>query len=141
MEEKKPVSVIILISAVVFQAISGLAGGIGLISDPSGQTLGIPSSWLHGSPFDDYLVPGFILFSVLGIFPLILTIGLVKRSYWSRGLTQVLGLALIIWIIVEILVVGYHSQPPLQLIYGLLGILILALTFLPKVKKHYLTNN
>ena len=125
----------------VFQAISGLAGGIGLISDPSGETFGIPSSWLQGSPFNDYLIPGIILFTILGIFPLILTISLVRRRHWAKNLTQILGIVLIIWIIVEILVIGYHQQPPLQLIYGLLGLFILVLTFLPKVKKHYLTNN
>ena len=135
---KKYLEIKILITFIIIQAISGLAGGIGLISDPTGASLRIPQEWLTNSPFKDYLIPGIILFTVLGIFPAIVSIGLWKEKYWGRLGSLLLGFALLIWIIVEIIIIGYQSNPPLQLIYGILGIVILLLTNLPRVKKFYL---
>jgi len=48
----------------------------------------------------------------------------------------VVGVALLIWIGVEIAMIGYQSQPPLQLIYGLVGFFILIFTLLPSVKSY-----
>ena len=135
---KKYLEIKILITFIIIQAISGLAGGIGLISDPSGASLRIPQEWLTNSPFKDYLIPGIILFTVLGIFPAIVSIGLWKAKYWGWLGSLLLGFALLIWIIVEIIIIGYQSNPPLQLIYGILCIVILLLTNLPRVKKFYL---
>ena len=45
----------------------------------------------------------------------------------------VLGIALLIWITVEIFIIGYQESP-LQLIYGFVGLLILILTLLPSVR-------
>lgn len=135
---KKYLEIKILITFIIIQAISGLAGGIGLISDPTGASLRIPQEWLTNSPFKDYLIPGIILFTVLGIFPAIVSIGLWKEKYWGWLGSLLLGFALLIWIIVEIIIIGYQSNPPLQLIYGILGIVILLLTNLPRVKKFYL---
>jgi peptidoglycan/LPS O-acetylase OafA/YrhL len=135
---KKYLEIKILITFILIQAISGLAGGIGLISDPTGASLRIPQEWLTNSPFKDYLIPGIILFTVLGIFPAIVSIGLWKEKYWGWLGSLLLGFALLIWIIVEIIIIGYQSNPPLQLIYGILGIVILLLTNLPRVKKFYL---
>ena len=127
----------ILIACVLFQAISGLAGGLGLVLDPTGASLSIPQEWLSNSPFNDYLIPGIILFTVLGIFPAFVSIGLWKAKFLGWLGSFSLGIALLIWIIVEIIIIGYQSNPPLQLIYGIHGVIILLLTNLPTVKKFY----
>jgi len=134
---KKHLEIKILIACIIFQAISGLAGGIGLITDPTGASLRIPQEWLSQSPFKNYLIPGTILFIVVGIFPAIVSVGLWKGQYWGWLGSLILGLALLIWIIVEIIIIGYQSNPPLQLIYGILGIVILWVTNLSGVKKFY----
>lgn len=130
----------VLIAAVIFQGISGMAGGIGLISDPTGKSLNIPIEWLQGSPFNNYLLPGILLLIVLGIYPLIIAIGLLRNKYWGWMGSSYLGIALLIWIIVEIMVIGYQADPPLQLIYGLLSIIILILVYLPGTKNHFHKN-
>lgn len=137
MKSKKPKLVIVLIVSVFFQALSGLGGGVFLIADPTGETLKLPLSFLKNSPFSDYLIPGIILFTVLGVYPLIVTAGLWKRKYWGWIGSLLLGVALLIWIIVEIIIIGYQPNPPLQLIYGILGIVILVMTSLSRVKKFY----
>jgi len=138
MKSKKPISVIALMVSVFFQALSGLGGGAFLIADPTGETLDLSLSFLINSPFPDYLIPGIILFTVLGVYPLIVTAGLWKRKYWGWLGSIFLGIVLLIWIFVEILIIGYQSEPPLQLIYGILGIVIMFLTLLPGTKNFFI---
>jgi hypothetical protein len=137
MKSQKPIPLTVLIVSVFFQALSGLGGGVFLIADPTWGTLNLPLSFLRNSPFPDYLIPGIILFTVLGFYPLIVTAGLWKRKHWGWLGSLVLGIALLIWIIIEIIIIGYQSNPPLQLIYGILGIVILLLTNLSRVKKFF----
>ncbi len=61
-----------------------------------------------------------------------------KARAWEGAL--ILGIALLIWIFVEILVIGYQADPPLQLIYGITGLLIIIFTLLPSVRKFYIVN-
>lgn len=136
-QQTRPLTVNLLIAAILIQGLSGVAGGIGLVFDPSGESLGIPSSWLAGSPFADYLIPGVILFVVLGIVPLADLYGLWARRYWGWLGALLIGFALLIWIGVEILIIGYQPQPPLQLIYGVLGVVIIILALLPSVRAHF----
>jgi len=103
--------------------------------------LNIPLNWLEGSPFSNYLIPGIILFSLLGIFPIITATGLFNRKFWSWFNSILLGIILIIWIVVEIIIIGYQADPPLQLIYGAVGILILALSLQSEVRKYYKVKN
>jgi peptidoglycan/LPS O-acetylase OafA/YrhL len=131
----KPTGLIhILIGALAFQGVSGVGGGVGLVVDPSGEALGIPAGWLEGSPFPDYLVPGIVLFTALGVAPLVACYGVWKRRRWARAAAVLVGLALLVWIAVEIAVIGYQPQPPLQLVYGFVGASILALALLPAVR-------
>jgi len=115
--------------------LSGIGGGIGLPLDPSGNAMRIPIEWLEGSPFNNYLTPGLILLIVLGIFPLIAVYGLWKRLPWARKVSILIGVALIIWITVEIIIIGYQPDPPLQAIYGPLGVVILILSLPPAGKR------
>lgn len=137
--QSRSVSVYLLMAALLFQGLSGVAGGIGLVGDPSGQSIGIPLSWLAGSPFDTYFIPGLILLTVLGLFPLVVLYGLWTRRYWGWIGALLVGLALLVWIAVEVLIIGYQPQPPLQLIYGSLGVVIVILALLPGVRGYYAT--
>lgn len=133
----KPYSLYFLMGLILFQGISGLFGGIALVTDPAGELLRMPISILEGSPFNNFLVPGFILLTILGIFPMVVFYGLWKRTNWAWTGALIVSAALIIWIGVEIWMVGYHPEPPLQLIYGLLGLILLFLTLLPSVRNKF----
>lgn len=130
----------LLLILMLFQGASGLFGGAALVIDPSGGLLGLPLDMLVGSPFETYLMPGLILLIVLGAFPLVVCYGLWQRKRWAWWGALLVSIALIIWIGVEIAMVGYHSDPPLQLIYGIVGIVLLILTQLPAVRD-FLTSN
>jgi hypothetical protein len=70
-------------------------------------------------------VPGLILFGVLGFGPLV-----AARLAWLRHplaptAAFVVGAGLLIWVAVEIAIIGYSNEPPLQAIYGAIGVAIL----------------
>lgn len=137
MTNRRPIAIRILLALLLFQAFSGIGGGYGLAADPTGSAVGLDPEWLEGSPFADYLIPGIILLVVLGIGPVIVVVGIFRRLQWAWMASLLAGLALIIWIVVEVLIVGYISQPPLQLVYGLIGFAIIATTLLPSVRRHF----
>ncbi len=133
-----PVSVYILFFLLAFQGLSGTLGGILLVLDPTGRLIDLPISFLEGSPFHDYFIPGLILLILLGIYPLVVFYNLLRKKTWSWYGTLFVGLILVIWIETEILIIGYQSKPPLQAIYGLTAILIIIFNLMPSVRKYML---
>ena len=55
----------------VLLGVGALGGGLVLIVAPRGEIMPLPLSALAGSPFETYLGPGLILFTVLGLGPLV----------------------------------------------------------------------
>jgi hypothetical protein len=110
----------------VVLGIGALGGGFVLIVAPRGEIMPLPLSAFAGSPFETYLGPGLILFTVLGLGPLI-----AARLAWIRHplapvAASVVGAALLIWVAVDIAIIGYSNEPPLQAIYLVLGAAITA---------------
>jgi hypothetical protein len=108
----------------VVLSIGALGGGSVLIVAPRGEIMPLPLSALAGSPFETYFGPGLLLFTVLGLGPLI-----AARLAWTRHplapvAAFVVGAALLIWIAVEIAIIGYSNEPPLQAIYLAVGVAI-----------------
>lgn len=128
-------AVYVLAALVAFQGLSGTAGGFGLIADPTGRAIGLDPAWLDGSPFSDYFVPGVILLVVLGIGPLLAAMGILRRLAWAWPASLLVGAALIVWIVVEVAIVGYIAQPPLQAIYGAIGAAIVGVALVPAVRR------
>jgi len=63
-----------------FLGVSAIGGGGALIISPLGKLLGgLPLTILERSPFNDFLIPGIILFVVLGIIPILLAFTLLKK--------------------------------------------------------------
>jgi hypothetical protein len=139
---------LILWILLIFQGASALFGGIALIFDPSGDAVQMPLALLERSFFSSYLVPGLILFFVLGLFPLLILYPLIAQPewkwaaifniypdmYWAWTYSLYTAIMLIIWITFQSMIVGYHI---LQTVYALLGIAILIMTLTPTVKNHY----
>jgi hypothetical protein len=141
----------LLIFLLFFNAIGAYFGGILMLMDHSGALLYMSLENLHGSIFKDFLVPGIFLLVVNGILPTIAGLGLVlrrwkkplpgfsilKNHYWAWSLSLISGLGLMIWIGVQIMMIGYWSDIPFQAVYGILGALITGLTLSPSVRQFY----
>ena len=111
----------------MFLGLGAIGGGIALMMGPCREILPLPVSALRGSPFADYFVPGLVLFGVLGIGSFAAAILACRRHRLAPVSAFVVGCALLIWLAVEIAVVGYSGHPPLQAVYLGLGVVIASL--------------
>ncbi|MGZ3882931.1 MAG: hypothetical protein ACXVPQ_04880 [Bacteroidia bacterium] len=83
-------------------AANALIAGCLLMADPSGKKLGLSLALLRFSPFDNFFLPGMILFSVNGLLSLITGIALIRRwPYYPIGLC-IQGVLLTGWIAVQV---------------------------------------
>jgi len=108
----------------LFLAVGALAGGAALVAGQRGEIIPLKVSSLAGSPFDTFLVPGIVLFVVLGLGPLLAARLIAIRHPLAPLGVLVVGAALLIWLAVEIAIIGFSSDPPLQPIYLVLGVLL-----------------
>ena len=109
----------------VVLGLGALFGGGALVLAPDGHLLSMPTSLLAGSPFRDYLVPGVILFLVMGVFPLVAAAMIALRSPLAPIAAIGSGLALIGWIVVEMIVLAGWGSVAWSF-YMLLGATIMA---------------
>lgn len=137
----------ILIFLQFFLGLGALFGGGSLMLAPDGSLLGMPLSVMQGAPFADFFIPGLILFTLVGIFPLCITYGLWKRPgwnwpnainpfksmHWSWAGSLAAGAICIIWILVELFWVPFAW---IHAVYLAWGAFILLITLLPAVRKY-----
>jgi peptidoglycan/LPS O-acetylase OafA/YrhL len=141
MSEQRPnasFALIFLFAAVLFQSISGVFGGAILIADPSGATISLSHEHIENTALGSYLVPGIVLLFLLGAAPAAVAYGLWRQRPWALWGCVLVGVMVMIWIAVELLVIGYLPEPRLQAIYGVLGVLMVIVALLPSVRRKYL---
>jgi hypothetical protein len=144
MNSKRPFYFLIFLLA--FLAFGALVGGGAMIISPSGELLRMPLSNLGSSPFRSFLIPGIILFLVLGLMPTIIIFALIKKPekkfaeqfnffrdmHWSWAYTIYIAFALIIWIQIEM--VFLQTVHWLHTFYMFYSILIIFISLQPQVR-------
>jgi hypothetical protein len=139
----------LLIFLLAFLGVGAIFGGAVLIISPSGKLFGMPLSMLGNSPFHNFLIPGIILFSVLGVAPVFITIALLKKPsgrfaeklnlfrdmHWAWAFSIYIAFALIIWLQVEM----YFLQAVnwLHCLYMIIALAIILIALLPAVRNSY----
>ena len=86
---------------------------------------GVPTAWLEGSPFTDYVVPSAILFVVVGGSSLLAAIAVLARRRSGRMLALAAGVIVLGWLTVQLAIIGYVSW--MQPTTAIAGIVVLAL--------------
>lgn len=103
----------------LFNAVSALFGGYMLIDDPTGGTLQMPVDMMKGGPFNNYLIPGITLFSILGVGSLLVLFMLIFNVRYHARAVFLEGLATITWIITQMIIV--QDIVLLQIVYLSVG--------------------
>ena len=103
-----------------FIGLGALAGGFGLVKDPSGSALGVPLSFLEGSPFPDFLIPGIFLLAVNGVGSMIGAVLSFTRRRYAQEIAIVLGAILVAWIVIQVVIIRSFSW--MHILYFILGV-------------------
>lgn len=133
-----------------FLSFSALFGGFVLIISPNGSLLGIPLTILKYAPFSSFLIPGIILFLLLGVLPAFVAYALAKdiplklaeilnlfpNMRWSWTFTIYISFILFGWIFVQVWFI--RDVHWLHVAYFLHSCAILTAAFIPAIKrKHF----
>jgi hypothetical protein len=146
---KMPLPVILLALILVFTGVGGIYGGYSFITAPDGSKMKMTTDILSNSPFITFLIPGIILILFNGLLPLLIAWGLFfkppwqwpelvnlyHKQHWCWTFSLYYGFILIIWINVQIIMLGFSSL--LQPVFALTGTLISILTLFPAVFQYY----
>lgn len=104
----------------LFNGIGALYGGWSFISRPDGSGMKMSVDLLKNSPFQNYLIPGIILFFANGVFSLVVLAALWLRYGYSGSLIMIQGTILTGWILIQILMI--RTIIPLHWIMGAIGL-------------------
>lgn len=132
-------------------SIGALYGGGALIIAPSGKLLKMPLSNLGSAPFQDFLIPGIILFSILGVLPGILIYALFKKPqwplfeklnafkdmHWAWTFSIYTTFALILWIHIEMIFL--QTVYWMHTFYIVYALVLLFVVLLPQIRNYCLT--
>lgn len=145
----RPVAATVLIVLLVLLAIGAIPAGILFLLDTSGGNMGMNADALANSPFTSFLIPGLFLVCVLGLWSFVLAYGLVRTPHWPAldrltawtgeqwawGFVILQGGALVIWIMVQVAIIGLNSF--LQPFYFAYGLALIALCLPVGMRRYY----
>jgi len=148
-ESSKTTARNILLFLLSFLGLGAVFGGVVLIISPTGELFGMPLSMLDYSPFNNFLIPGIILFAILGVMPIGVTLALIKKPeykfpelfnffkdmYWGWTYCIYIAFALIIWIQIEMIIL--HAVHWSHTLYIFWALVIIFLALLPQVRNLY----
>jgi hypothetical protein len=107
-----------------FGALNAFAGGYYGLSGAKG----VPLEWLEGSPFKSYFIPSLILVVVVGGAFLAAAIAVFARMRLARLAAFAAGGIVLVWLAVQVTIIGYISW--MQPTTAACGLLILVLAWL-----------
>jgi menaquinone-dependent protoporphyrinogen oxidase len=114
----------LLAALCLFTGLTAIGGGATLALRPDGSLLQAPISLLAHSPFHSFLVPGLLLLLVVGLGNMIAGVLVARRVRVAPLAALVAGLALLVWIATEIVML--RELHWLQLAYLVVAVVILA---------------
>ena len=111
---------LVVVSVALVVGVGALFGGWGLLSDAEG--LGARQSWLQGSPFPNYIVPGLVLLVVVGGGMLATAAAALIGSRLAGQASFAMGAVLLVWGTVETATIGYRGVGQLVMLALFVGV-------------------
>lgn len=121
-----------LLILLVLLGLGGLGGGAAMLADPTGAGMGLSLAMLENLPIADFALPGLFLIAVMGVAPLVIGFGLLKRLPWAWAAALTQGIVLILWIGLQIVLWG--APMFIQVLYIAWGAVIVGLCLAPGVR-------
>lgn len=110
----------LLLGLHLFVGIGAIAGGLAAITNPLAP-MGMPTELLKNSPFSNYLIPGIILFVIIGLGNIISAVMFRFKSRYQGYISSIFSWALMIWIIVQCIIL--NTVISLHVIYFIIGLI------------------
>jgi len=110
----------LLLGLHIFVGVGAVVGGLGAIINPQGP-LGISVEILKNSPFSNFLIPGIILFTVIGLGNLTSAIMFLFKSKLQGYISSVFSWGLVIWIVVQCIML--NSVNFLHILFFTIGLI------------------
>jgi hypothetical protein len=121
-----------------FVGIGGMAGGMAAITNPQAP-LGAPVELLKNSPFSNFLIPGIILFTIIGVGNVISALVLLFKSRYQAYVSGVFGSALVIWIVVQCIML--NAVAFLHVLFFIIGLVQVVLAGIIIFKQRLFPSN
>jgi len=103
--------------------LNALAAGYSFMAEPSGKDIGISTDYLKDSPFENYFVPGLVLFCFNGVLSMLTAILAIKQWRYYPQLIVVQGCILLGWIMIQVAMVKDFNL--LHFVCAAIGIVLL----------------
>jgi hypothetical protein len=143
----RPWSLWAALALLLFLAVGALPAAILLVAQPHGNPMGMPYAMIAATPFAQmggWLIPGIILFVVIGLgslftawslfalpeWPWLQRLNPVRSRHWAWTLLLLLGVAVMIWILVQVTMIPWSALQPTIFATGLLLAAVAATTSL-----------
>lgn len=127
----RPSAIKVLIIIELFIAILGLATGLSLLADPSGKALGLDIV-KDQIPFQNLTLLGLWFVGPYGLLPALLAYGIYTGKNWAWKPALYLAIIEVIWVIVQIPMVG---RSYMQAVIGFIAIITIYFLYRPWVQE------
>lgn len=122
----------------VFVGVGAMAGGSMAIINPI-EPGGVPTDMLKNSPFTNFLIPGIILLTVIGLGNILSAVTMHFKSKYQGYISSTFSWALVIWIIVQCVML--RSVVHLHVIFFIIGVVQAFLSTLILLKQQLFPTN
>lgn len=102
----------------IFAGLGAMAGGLAAITNPQ-EPFGMSVDALKNSPFSNFLIPGIILFTIIGLGNISSAVTIHFKSRFQGYISSVFSWALVIWIVVQCIML--NAVAILHVIYFIIG--------------------
>ncbi|MBK7566540.1 MAG: hypothetical protein IPI31_01830 [Bacteroidetes bacterium] len=111
----------------LFNGIGAIYGGINLMIYPDGSSIQLSPDWIEGTMFNNYFIPGLVLFIANGLFSIFTLITLAFNLKNHNWFVIFQGAILTGWILIQILLI--QTIYFLHIVLGGVGIVLIVLGF------------
>jgi len=121
-----------------FVGLGAIGGGMMAILNSQGPG-GMPIDALKNSPFSNFLIPGIILFTVIGLGNVFSAVSILFKSKYQGYISSVFSWALVIWIVVQCIML--NEVVFLHILFFVIGLMEAVLSMVILFEQHLFPAN